>query len=80
MIAPVGRNSRIRMVSDWPHPSFTGAFLPNTREISDEGFIADWSTPHLARALPQMSRESYNAIARRLVWISGRKREAWWLV
>jgi len=65
MIAPVGRNSRIRMVSDWPHPSFTGAFLPNTREISDEGFIADWSIPHLARALPQMSRESYDSIARR---------------
>lgn len=65
MIAPVGRNSRIRMVSDWPHPSFTGAFLPTTREISDEGFTADWLIPHLARALPQISRESYDSVARR---------------
>ena len=27
--APVARETRVRLVSNWPHPSFNGAFLPN---------------------------------------------------
>lgn len=55
-IAPVGRTSRVTMASDWPHPSFTGAFLPNRSESSEAGFRAEWEIPHLARAVPQISR------------------------
>ncbi len=51
--APAGRNTRISLSSDWPHPSFTGAFLPKTREISNNGFRASWQVPHLARSVPQ---------------------------
>ncbi|WP_208348903.1 cell envelope integrity protein CreD [Pseudaestuariivita rosea] len=64
-IAPVGRTSSIQMISDWPHPSFTGAFLPDQSQISDEGFQATWTIPHLARALPQTSRTDYDSQARR---------------
>ncbi|MGR3467633.1 MAG: inner membrane CreD family protein, partial [Shimia sp.] len=39
-IAPVGRTSRVTMVSDWPHPSFNGAFLPDASTITEEGFEA----------------------------------------
>ena len=51
--APVGRTSEVRIASDWPHPSFTGGFLPADREIGSSGFTANWRVPHLARSVPQ---------------------------
>ncbi len=50
--APVARETRLAMTSDWPHPSFTGAFLPVDRSISATGFTASWRVPHLARSVP----------------------------
>ncbi len=61
---PMGRQSTVTITSDWPHPSFTGAFLPNTREITEDGFTATWDIPHLARPLPQASRQDHDATAR----------------
>ncbi|MEL6233962.1 MAG: cell envelope integrity protein CreD [Pseudomonadota bacterium] len=58
--APVGRQTDIDMTGDWPHPSFDGAFLPDTREVTETGFTAAWSIPHLARDLPQMVRGASN--------------------
>ncbi len=52
-VAPAGRLTKAHMISDWPHPSFAGGFLPATRSISDEGFDATWQVPHLARSIPQ---------------------------
>ncbi len=63
-LAPVGRDSRVTIASDWPHPSFGGAFLPDGSEVSDDGFSARWTIPHLARALPQIAREDYDQAAR----------------
>ncbi len=65
-IAPVGRDNRIKMTSDWPHPSFVGAFLPDVSKVTDKGFTAQWNIPHLARALPLISREDYSDVARRV--------------
>jgi len=56
MVSPVGRQSTVEMRSDWPHPSFTGAFLPDSKTISEAGFDAQWRIPHLARSMPQMAR------------------------
>ncbi|WP_407494772.1 cell envelope integrity protein CreD [Pseudooceanicola sp. MF1-13] len=56
MVAPVGRTSKVIMRSDWPHPSFTGSFLPDQSEVNDQGFAAEWTVPHLARSLQQISR------------------------
>jgi len=56
MVAPVGRTSRVTMRSDWPHPSFTGTFLPDTSQVNDQGFSAEWTVPHLARSLEQISQ------------------------
>lgn len=61
----VGRTSTVTFNSDWPDPSFTGSFLPNGSNISDDGFTATWEVPHLARALPQVSRENPDAVARK---------------
>jgi inner membrane protein len=47
-VAPVGRDSHVKLVSDWPHPSFAGEFLPRTREVNAAGFSADWQTSFFA--------------------------------
>ena len=62
-VAPVGRNSTVAINSDWPHPSFDGAFLPDASEINESGFTARWSIPALARSLPHIARENLEAAA-----------------
>ncbi len=59
-IAPIGRETHISLSSDWPHPSFTGAFLPDQHDIGENGFSANWRIPHLARSVPQAWRISAN--------------------
>ena len=51
-VAPVARETRMTMTSDWPHPSFSGAFLPVERSVRADGFSANWRVPHLARSVP----------------------------
>ena len=46
--------------SAWPHPSFDGAYLPETREIGETGFSAVWRVSYLARPLPQVWFNSDN--------------------
>jgi inner membrane protein len=53
---PAGGETEVSIRSDWPHPSFTGAFLPDAREISDAGFSATWKVPRLARGIGQTIR------------------------
>ncbi len=50
----------MRVVSDWPHPSFQGGWLPVSREITEAGFEAEWRIPYLGRSYPQAwtSKES----------------------
>lgn len=51
--APLADNNRVALVSDWPHPSFTGRALPNQREVSGDGFNAVWQISALATAAGQ---------------------------
>jgi inner membrane protein len=51
--APVARETTVELASDWPHPSFAGAFLPVERSVRADGFSARWQVPHLARSVPQ---------------------------
>ncbi len=53
MFNPVGKTTKVTIKSDWPHPSFAGQFLPNTHEITDDGFTAEWSVFDLNRNYPQ---------------------------
>ncbi len=62
--AATGRKTRVEIVSDWPDPSFFGDFLPDAREITEQGFSASWTIPHLARSLPQVGRETPEPLAR----------------
>jgi inner membrane protein len=61
---PMGRDSRVTIASDWQHPSFGGAFLPDGSEIDGAGFSATWTIPHLARPLPQAARSDTDLMAR----------------
>jgi len=51
---PVGKETDINIVSEWPNPSFNGAFLPDSREVTEKGFKANWNVLHLNRNFPQM--------------------------
>lgn len=60
-MVPVGRNTTANISSEWPNPSFTGAFLPVNRKINESGFEADWKVIHLNRNYPQIWTSSqYN--------------------
>lgn len=56
-IVPVGRDSRVKLHSDWPHPSFVGEYLPSSREISAAGFTAEWQTSFFATNLEEALRD-----------------------
>jgi inner membrane protein len=47
-VAPVGDATSVRLASSWPHPSFGGAWVPDERRISADGFDAMWRTTHHA--------------------------------
>jgi inner membrane protein len=54
---PLGARTRVTLKSNWPHPSFDGAFLPLApANPSANGFSAEWSVLELNRALPQTWR------------------------
>lgn len=50
---PLGATSRASIRSEWQHPSFVGDVLPAVREITDDGFSAEWTIPLLNRSYPQ---------------------------
>lgn len=50
---PTGRETTISLQSPWPSPSFGGAFLPDDRQVSEQGFSADWKVLQLNRNYPQ---------------------------
>lgn len=53
---PLGKETRVHLASSWNTPSFDGAFLPDTRTVTEEGFTADWRVLHLNRNYPQQWR------------------------
>ncbi|MBC8485734.1 MAG: cell envelope integrity protein CreD [Bacteroidetes bacterium] len=58
---PLGKETNVTLNSSWNNPGFDGAFLPDKREITDDGFNAEWKILHLNRAYPQQWKgNSYN--------------------
>ena len=53
-ITPVGRESRVSLQSDWPHPSFFGDYLPAERTVQEQGFSARWQTSFFATSLEEV--------------------------
>lgn len=50
---PVGKETRVLTNSIWANPSFTGAYLPDSRSVDEQGFKAMWKVFHLNRNYPQ---------------------------
>ena len=53
-IVPVGRETQVSLISNWPHPSFTGDFLPVERKIDAYGFEAHWATSFFSTNLEEV--------------------------
>jgi inner membrane protein len=52
-VEALGKTSEVSMKSDWANPGFTGGFLPSNRQVTSQGFTAEWSVTHLNRNFPQ---------------------------
>lgn len=50
---PYGKESIVNLKSTWSNPSFAGDFLPDSREINEDGFTAKWKVIDINRAYPQ---------------------------
>ncbi len=53
--SPVGKSTSVILDADWPHPSFSGRYLPSERTIDNDHFSARWQvssfSSDMARAL-----------------------------
>lgn len=45
---PGAKNTEVSMSANWAHPKFDGSFLPTSREISEDGFTANWRVSEFA--------------------------------
>jgi inner membrane protein len=53
---PFGKQTTVALRSDWPSPSFGGAFLPESRHVTKTSFEATWNVPYFGRSYPQQWR------------------------
>lgn len=50
---PLGKETLVALKSSWADPKFSGAFLPEFREVTAAGFEARWKVFNLNRNFPQ---------------------------
>lgn len=58
---PLARNNRFVMSSPWPHPQFSGRFLPEQYNLGDKGFQAVWRISSLASEAQAQLRQLEHA-------------------
>lgn len=58
---PLGKETNVKLTSDWQDPKFTGAFLPDDRSVTKTGFSAEYKILELNRNYPQywIGKESH---------------------
>lgn len=56
--APLGEVTEVYMKSDWNAPGFVGNFLPQEKEITNNGFTANWKVLHFNRNFPQAWKDN----------------------
>ena len=47
-IAPIGKTTTVQLRAAWPHPNFGGRFLPTSKHIDENGFVANWEVSQLS--------------------------------
>ena len=60
LFAPIGKTTHVALTSNCPTPSFTGAYLPDKRDITKEGFSAQWDILDLNRNYGQVIKGNSN--------------------
>jgi len=50
---PSGKTTTVSLQGNWNDPSFDGEFLPDNREITNQGFKANWKILHYNRPFAQ---------------------------
>ena len=58
---PMADSNSVNIQSIWPHPNFSGQFLPHNPKISDKGFVASWNISSLS-ASSQTQYRNMNAL------------------
>lgn len=51
---PIGKTSQIKLKANWDTPSFTGNYLPKERNVTGQGFVAEWQVLNLNRNYSQV--------------------------
>lgn len=54
---PLGKTTTTRLRSNWLNPKFNGSFLPDNRNITENGFSAEWKVLNLNRNFPQQWKD-----------------------
>lgn len=69
-VLPLGRETEVKLKASWPHPSFIGQFLPETRSINDQGFSAQWRTTWFATNADELLQQCHAGQCGRLQELS----------
>lgn len=56
---PFGKATTVSLSGGWANPSFDGGFLPQQREITADGFTANWEVLQLNRNYPQQGINNF---------------------
>lgn len=59
-VVPLGRESKLQLAGNWPHPNFIGDFLPANRSLNQEGFSASWQTSWFATDMESRFNRAMN--------------------
>ncbi len=54
---PVGKTTRVELSGPWSDPSYDGEFLPENRELTADGFKAQWQVLHFNRPFSQQWKD-----------------------
>lgn len=64
--SPAAKDSQITLSGDTSQPSFQGHWLPDQRNINEQGFTASWQIPALGRNIasqwPTLNRDSLSSL------------------
>ena len=55
---PIGENTELQLVGNWPNPKFTGERSPSERTVEKKGFTAKWNSSWFANNLNQTFLEA----------------------
>ena len=53
-VVPIGKQTSVELSSSWNSPKFTGTFLPEKRNVTEDGFKANWNILSYNRDFPEV--------------------------